>query len=285
MTDLLHGDSTPRARRRRGAGENIFQRIADLHQERAPFALATLIHAEESTPRNTGARMVIFPDGTTEGTIGGGALEKLVTEDGVRLLGEGKSERIHYDLGTGKKGVATGMICGGKVEVLIESFSSFSRLFIFGAGHVGRMLAELAEVLGMAYWVIDNREEYTGRELFPGAAGVLHAEFSESFEQLPIDENSFIVIVTYGHQFDGVCLEGALETDARYIVMIGSRKKVRTILDNLGKKGVNVQDERVYAPVGLELGDSSPEEIGISILAEILKIKSGGSGVHMRDTL
>jgi xanthine dehydrogenase accessory factor len=229
--------------------------------------------------------MIIHPDGNTEGTVGGGALEKKVTEDAQQFLREGKSGPVEYDLGKGQEGVPTGMICGGRVQVLIESFYTDMKLFIFGAGHVGKKIAELARVVGIAYWVIDNREAYAREEYFPGAVEVLHTEFEESFSTLPIDEKSYLVIVTYGHRFDGTCLENAIKTNARYIGMIGSRKKVETLLKSLEEKGINVQDNRIYAPVGLELGDSSPQEIGISILAEILKLKSGGSGKHMRTKL
>jgi xanthine dehydrogenase accessory factor len=266
-------------------GNDIFQRISDLHRSGSNFALATVVQAEDSTPRSMGARMILHPDGSIEGTVGGGALEKKVCEDAQRLLREGKSAVVEYDLGKGSEGVQTGMICGGHVQVLIETFGLDMKLFIFGAGHVGRKLSELARAVGITHWVIDNREDFARKELFPGAADVVHAEFDKSFSRLPIDEKSFIVIVTYGHQFDGTCLQGALETDARYIGMIGSTKKVRTLLNAAVEKGFNTDDDRIYAPVGLQLGDSSPEQIGISILAEILKLKSGGSGEHMRSGL
>lgn len=268
-----------------GNSSDLFKRIAELRGSGACFALATVVKAEDSTPRSTGARMVVHPSGRIEGTVGGGALEKKVIEDALRLLSEGRSEAVEYDLGKGGEGVQTGMICGGHVQVLIESFQIGMKLFIFGAGHVGRKLAELAQTVGIAYWVIDNREDFARSELFPGASGVLHAEFAESFTELPIDEKSYLVIVTYGHHYDGTCLQGALKTDARYIGMIGSKKKVKALLAAAAEKGLDVKDERIYAPVGLQLGDSSPEEIGVSIIAEILKIKSGGSGEHMRNTI
>ena len=288
MNEELHDNTvahTAGHRRHPPRRRDIFQRVAELRQMGVPFTLATVVHAEDSTPRSTGARMIVYQDGTTEETVGGGALEKRVIEDAVQFLADGKSERVVYDLGTGKEGVATGMICGGRVEVLLESFRIGTKLFIFGAGHVGRKLAELAEVLGIAFWMIDNREDYARVELFPGAAGVIHAEFRESFERLPIDENSYVIIVTYGHQYDGVCLEEAVKTPARYIGMIGSKKKVKTLLETLSKKGMKVDDQRIFAPIGLNLGDNSPGEIGISILAEILKLKSGGNGGHMREAL
>jgi xanthine dehydrogenase accessory factor len=265
--------------------KEIFQRMAELLREGRTFALATVIGSEGSTPRSLGARMIVYPDGNSEGTVGGGALEKRVICDAVDLIAKGGVRRSLYDLGMDEKDIPLGMICGGKAELLIETFGMTYTLFIFGAGHVGKKLAELCGDLGVPHWIIDNREPFAQKELFPAAGGVVHAEFNESFSHLPIDESSYIVIVTYSHQYDGVCLEGALKTSARYIGMIGSRKKVATLLQSLEEKGVNVRDERIYAPIGLELGDSSPEQISISILAEILKLHSGGSGRHMKDLL
>jgi xanthine dehydrogenase accessory factor len=265
--------------------EDLFTRIAELIKKGEQFALATIVNAEESAPRLSGARMIIFPDGKIEGTIGGGALEKKVLEDAIGLMKEGGSRKFVYDLGRSGKGFSLDMMCGGRVEVFIETFKKTMTLFIFGAGHIGKKLAQLCGLLGITHWVIDNREEYARKELFPDAAGVLHSDFAESFRHLPIDDNSYIIIVTYGHQYDGVCLEEAINTKAVYIGMIGSRSKVKRLLDSLREKGLNVDDPRIYAPVGLHLGDSSPEQISISILAEILKINSGGSARHMRDLI
>ncbi|MGQ9616860.1 MAG: XdhC family protein [Spirochaetota bacterium] len=265
--------------------EAVFRRIADLIREGKQFAVATIIDVEGSSPRLSGTRMLIFPEGKVEGTIGGGALEKRVLEDALRLMKEGGSKKLVYDLGGRGEGSPLGMMCGGMVEVFIETFKRYMSVFIFGAGHIGKKLAQLCGLLGITHWVIDNREEYARRELFPDAAGVLHLDFAESFRHLPIDERSYIIIVTYGHQYDGVCLEEALKTRAVYIGMIGSRSKVKGLLDSLKAKGVDADDPRIYAPVGLHLGDSSPEQISISIIAEIIKINSDGSGKHMRDLI
>jgi xanthine dehydrogenase accessory factor len=265
--------------------QDIFLRVSDLRKEGKSFALATLVYSDGSTPRNAGARMLIFPDKSIEGTIGGGALEQRVISDALNLLKEGRLERFKYDLGMDEKDIPLGMLCGGKVEVLIETFQNETKIFIFGAGHVGRKLAELCGALNYFYWIIDNRETFAREELFRDAAGVVFSEFSESFASLPIDEKSYLIIVTYGHKYDGACLEAALKTEACYIGMIGSKKKVRTLLDALSKKGVNSKDPRIYTPIGLDLGDNTPEEISVSIISEIIKIKSGGSGRHCRELL
>jgi len=265
--------------------EDIFFRVGELIKKGKKFALATIVHSDESTPREIGARMIIFPDKKSEGTIGGGILEKTVIEDSVKLLEQGKSERFTYDLGKNGKDLPLGSLCGGKTEVLIEVFKTESKIFIFGAGHIGKKLAEVCRILSLPYWIIDDREEYAKKELFPEAADVIHSNFERSFSQLPIDENSYIIIVTYGHKHDGVCLKKALNTKARYVGMIGSRNKVKILLETLSKNGVNIKDPRIYAPVGLQLGDKTPQEISISIMAEILKIKSGGTGKHWRELL
>ncbi len=264
---------------------DIFARVSQLREQGVPFSLATIVSVEGSTPRDAGSRMIIFGDATTEGTIGGGGIEKQVIEDGVRLLKENRSERITYDLGTGGEGVALDMACGGRTEVLIEPFKPSIKVFIFGAGHIGKVLAKLCTMLGFPFWIIDNRAEYAAGEEFPTAREVVCGDFKESFEKLPIDKRSYIIIVTYGHRFDAVCLEEAVKTEAAYIGMIGSKTKVRGNFNELKEKGVDVSDPRIFAPIGLKLGDNSPEEIGLSIIAEIIKVKSSGSAEHMRETL
>jgi xanthine dehydrogenase accessory factor len=270
---------------------NILMRTAELLREGRSFALATVVGTEDSAPGILGVRMIVHPDGSSEGTVGGGALEKMVAGDAVDLLKRGgtgggtggKTERRTYDLGKGEEGTPVGMICGGKADLLIEVFGREMKLFIFGAGHIGRVLSRLCGVLGISHWVVDDREEYAVREVFPDAGEVVRAEFDESFAGLPIDDRSYLVIVTYAHRHDGVCLRRALRTPAAYIGMIGSRKKVRTLLETLVKEGVPVEDDRIHAPIGLQLGDGSPGQIGISILAEILALHSGGSALHMRE--
>ena len=262
---------------------DIFSKIAELRKNGKSFSLATLVYSEESTPRKAGSRMIIYPDGTIEGSIGGGALEKRVMEDSRKIFKEGKTGKYFYNLSEQGEGERLGMICGGKTEVLIETFKKTEQLFIFGSGHIGRKLAELSRVVEMPYWIIDNREEYAKKELFPDAVEVVCFDFKDSFQGLLIDETSYVIIVTYGHRHDNICLEKALETGAKYIGMIGSRRKVKKILEDLLQRGIPVDNPRVYAPIGLDLGDNTPGEIAVSIFAELINVKSGGSTRHMRD--
>lgn len=264
---------------------DIFARIAELRAEGIPFSLVTIISVEGSTPRDAGSRMIVFEDGSSEGTIGGGGIEKSAIEDGVRLLKENRSERITYDLGAGGEGRSLDMACGGKTDLLIEPFRPPITLFIFGGGHIGAVVAKLCSLLGYPYWIIDDRQERARSDLFPDARGVIHSEYRESFKNLPIDSNSYIVIVTHGHRWDAVCLEEALQTEAAYIGMIGSKSKVRANRRELEKRGVDIHDPRIFAPIGLNMGDNTPEEIGLSIISEIIMVKSDGSAIHMRETL
>jgi xanthine dehydrogenase accessory factor len=264
--------------------KDIFAQVSGLREQGIPFSLVTIISVEGSTPRDAGSRMIVHEYGKTEGSIGGGEIEKRVIEDSVRLLKENRSERITYDLGSGEDGVVLDMACGGRTEVLIEPFKPSIKVFIFGAGHIGRILAQLCTLLGFPYWIVDNRKEYANEDAFHDARGVIHSEFKDSFTNLPIDKYSYLIIVTYGHRYDAVCMEEALKTKAAYIGMIGSKSKVRGNFTELERKGIATNDPRIYAPVGLQIGDNSPEEIGISIIAEIVKLKSEGAGTHMRET-
>ena len=263
---------------------DILSKIAELRNNGKSFSLATLVYSEESTPRKAGSRMIIYPDGTIEGSVGGGALEKRVIEDSRKIFKDGKTEKYFYNLSEQGDGEGLGMICGGKTEVLIETFKKAEQLFIFGSGHIGRKLADLCRVVEIPYRVIDNRKEYAKKELFPDAVEVICSDFKESFSELPIDGASYIIIVTYGHRYDNICLEKSIETGAKYIGMIGSRRKVKKILDDLSQRGIPADDPRIFTPIGLDLGDNTPGEIAVSIFAELIKIKSGGSGRHMRDT-
>jgi xanthine dehydrogenase accessory factor len=256
----------------------IFEKIAELKKQREAFALATVVRAEGSVPGKAGAKMIVRPSGETEGTVGGGAVERKVADECVKLLSENKSALLKYDLGKD-----LGMKCGGAVEVFVESFSgdSRARIVICGGGHIARQLGPMAHLAGIPYAVIDDRPQYASEALFPSADAVIAAPFEEAFAKIKIDSATYVVIVTYKHLHDEVCLKKAIETPACYIGMIGSQKKVIDIFKNLGIKS----DPRIFAPVGLDLGDGSPAEIAVSILSEILKVKSGGSGSNKRITV
>jgi xanthine dehydrogenase accessory factor len=165
-------------------------------------------------------------------------------------------------------------VCGGSMEVFIEPIITSEKLYIFGAGHVGQALGKIATMTGFNVIIIDDREEYANRERFPEAHKIIVSDFGDSFQQLEIDDNSFIVIVTRGHTFDELVLELACQTKAKYIGMIGSKKKIQSVFNNLQQKGIsNEKLSEIHAPIGLDIGSETPSEIAVSILAEMIQFR------------
>ena len=241
-------------------------------------ALATIVSAQGSTPRETGAKMVVYEDGSIGGTVGGGKLEAACIREALAALKKGESRKISLDLT--KAGL--GMACMGRVEVFIDVHAVELKLLILGAGHVGIKIAEAARLAGVPYAVADDREDFANKLNFPSASAILALQPHAAVRRAGVDEKTRIVIVTRGHSLDQECLEAALKTRAPYIGMIGSRSKVAILFKNLNKKGLHPEkDPRVYSPVGLDIGGKTPGAIAISVLAEILKLHNGRPGTHM----
>jgi xanthine dehydrogenase accessory factor len=183
-----------------------------------------------------------------------------------------------------------GMVCGGDAELYIEVFKSSAEVVIFGGGHIGLALSKFLDILGLGYRIFDDRKEFAAVERFPNAAEVRRIDYndpviSSGADGLNIGKKSYCVIVTHGHKGDKKVLKSLLKTEAPYIGMIGSRNKVKAVMDMLKDEKVDVKAaaERVYTPIGLDIGGDSPEEISISILSEIFKVKNSGTGVSIRD--
>jgi xanthine dehydrogenase accessory factor len=241
------------------------------------FAFATIITSEGSTPRHENSKMIIFEDGTFKGTIGGGLFEKRVIEKALELIRKGKSMVVKFSFDS-----RNNMLCGGEVEVFIEVYLKRPELVLVGGGHVSNAIYNFAKFLDFNITVIDDREEWVSEDRFPEAKRIVD-NIPKALESYPTDENTFIVIATRGHVFDKQALEVALSKKAQYIGMLGSKDKVRSILQGLREKGFKEEElKRVYSPIGLDLGGESPEEIAVSILAEILKIKNKRSGESLR---
>jgi len=252
---------------------DIYQEIVKIKEEGKEAALVTIVAASGSTPREEGAKMLVRPDGSISGTIGGGSLEAQVINEAVQVIRLGKPRRLHMSL-TAQEAEETGMICGGDLEVFIEPITTAPSLYIFGGGHISLPLAKTAKLLGFRITVIDDRAEFASADRFPEAESVLAGDFTKTFPKLKIDKSSYIVIVTRGHQNDELVLEWAINTPAKYIGMIGSQTKVKTIYSHLLAKGVSQQRlDSVHSPIGLEIGAQTPEEIAVSILAEIIKVR------------
>ena len=252
---------------------DIYQEIARIKAEGGEAALVTIVSTTGSTPREEGAKMLVKADGSILGTIGGGSLEARVIEEAVKVIGQGKPKRLHISL-TAKEVDEVGMLCGGELEVFIEPILTPFTLYLFGGGHISLPLAKMGKLLGFKIAVIDDRAEFANADRFPEAEVVLADDFTKSFPRLKIDKSSYIVIVTRGHQHDEVVLEWAVGTPAKYIGMIGSKAKTKAIFSHLLAKGISKKLlDRVHAPIGVEIHAQTPEEIAVSILAEIVKVR------------
>ena len=250
----------------------IYQELARLLSKGEPAVLATVISSEGSAPREAGAKMLIRKDGTSIGTVGGGGVEYQVLKRAAQIVSSGEAETIHLDL-SGREGQAV-MICGGSMGVFIEPILPAETLYLFGAGHISQSVAKVGKMLGLRIAVIDPRSEFNNAEHFPDADLLVVEGYAPAFSSLNIEKDSYIVICTPGHISDEDCLEHALETQAKYIGMIGSKRKVKEVKGHLVKKGVPVEKlDSVHSPIGLDIGAETPQEIAISILAEIVRFK------------
>ncbi len=239
-------------------------------------ALATVVRTAGSAPQQPGARLLLIDDGRALGTVGGGAIEREVLVALRTCLADGKPRLIVRDLGRD-----LGMCCGGRMEVFVEPAQSSPRLVIFGAGHVAKATAAMARTVGFRVTIVDHREELNTAERFEGCARFV-AEPTDVVTELALTEHDWLLIVTHDHHLDELALDTYARGPHRYIGMIGSRRKVFRVLQRIhARRGLPPLD-RVYAPVGLRLGAVSPEEIAVSVVAELVALRHGQPGLHMR---
>ena len=251
----------------------LYEEILKIKAEGGSAALATIIGAEGSTPREVGAKMLVREDGTIFGTIGGGCLEGRVIVEAIMVIREEKSRTFHYDL-TGTEAAGAGMICGGVLDIYIEPIIPTPTVFIFGGGHISLFVSKISAMVGFRVAVIDDRAQFASKERFPEAEQVIAEEFFLAFPQLKVNRSSYLVIVTRGHVYDREVLEWALNTEAGYIGMIGSKKKTRDVYKGLEEKGVSREKlQRVHAPIGLDIGALTPEEIAVSIVGQMVQVR------------
>jgi xanthine dehydrogenase accessory factor len=251
----------------------IFETISKLVNEGKTFAVATIINHTGSVPRRV-AKMIIQPDGTTVGTIGGGCVETEVAGQAVKLLKEGE-KGVHvnsYDL-VEEELDGIGMNCGGKIDVAIEIIEPTPKLVIIGSGHLAQALSRIAKMLDFDITVLDPMAK---KESFPEATQVVADFVDKGLSKIHVDKSTYIVILTR-HKDDVPALKDSLKTSAAYVGMIASRRRAALVFNQVLKKGVSEKElERVYSPVGLDIGADTPEEIAISILGEIIKIRRLG---------
>ncbi len=251
---------------------DIFEEIVRLRREGKRAALATIVHTNGSIPSYESSRMLVREDGSIAGTIGGGCVEAEVWAAAKEVIRKEAPRKMTFNLNN-EASYDNGLICGGTLEVFVEPILPQPTLYIFGGGHVSMALAQAAHTAGFAIGVVDDREAFANAQRFPMAREI-YTSFEEAFEKLKPNASSYLVIVTRGHRDDMRVLAWAAQTDARYIGMIGSKRKVISVYKALEKEGIPPEKlERVHAPVGLEIGALTPEEIAISITAELIAVR------------
>lgn len=251
---------------------DLFEEIVKLRRAGLRGALATIVHTNGSIPSYESSRMLVREDGSIAGTIGGGCVEADVWAAAREVMQREAPRKIVFNLNH-EASYDNGLICGGTLEVFVEPILPQPVLYIFGGGHVSMALAQSAHTAGFAIGVIDDRESFANSTRFP-MTGEIFTSYEDAFAKLQPNASSYLVIVTRGHKDDMRVLAWAVNTDAKYIGMIGSKRKVLSVYEALEKEGYSPEKfANVHAPVGLEIGALTPEEIAISITAELIAIR------------
>jgi xanthine dehydrogenase accessory factor len=249
---------------------DLYEEIVRLRKDGRRGAVATIVNVRGSIPSFKTAKMLVRDDGSIVGTIGGGCVEAEVWQAAREVMESEKPRTMTFDLNQDPKYDA-GLVCGGTLEIFVEPIMPPADLYIFGAGHVAASLYQVARLAGFDVTVIDDREAFANRERFPEAHQVIAEDFEKAAAQLTPSEYSYIVIVTRGHRDDMRMLRWAVQTPARYVGMIGSKRKTITIFKELQLEGLPGRlFDRVHAPIGLDIGAITPEEIAVSITAELI---------------
>ena len=252
----------------------IYNKINQLLDKGEQAVLTTIVNSTPGTPRKLGAKMLVMPDGSILGTIGGGLFEKQIIDEAVNVCRTGEAKVLNSDLSVSSSGI--GAVCGGQVSIFFDPILKSSRMFIFGGGHVGKAIAEMAQFLEFDLHIIDDREEWANKENYPMNCRLWTGNMLESAEQIPVDKNSFVIILTRSWKFDEGILKRLLKKDFTYLGVIGSRNKISTHKDNLKKEGFTDEDfKKIHAPIGIPIGAYSPHEIAVSILAEVIAVMKG----------
>lgn len=240
-------------------------------------ALVTIIHASGSAPRGMGAQMAVRQDGSIVGTVGGGNLELFAIRHALESLKDGRARHLHYDF-AGGEGQNVDKACGGTSDFLIQPYLGAPRLVLFGAGHIGRALAPLAQSCGFLVTVVDERAEFLDPALFPEGVHLHQGAFPGVVGDITFDESTYAVIMTYGHQHDEGVLDACLGRPCRYLGLVGSKAKLGELWAHLGTSEVRKAElDKVHAPIGLDLGGRAPAEIAVSIMSELLATRYGRS--------
>jgi xanthine dehydrogenase accessory factor len=252
---------------------DIYDEVVRLRRLGQKCALATIVQVNGSIPSYESAKLLVREDGSMTGTIGGGCVEAEVWNAAREVMETERPRHLNFSLGQ-DAAYDNGLICGGQLNVFVEPIVPQPRAYIFGAGHISKSLSKVASLAGFATIVVDNREAFANRDRFPDADEIYAEEYEEVFPKLNVRDTSYLIIVTRGHRDDMRVLQWAVTTNARYIAMIGSKRKVIGVVKELEKEGFpRAAFERVFAPMGFEIGAITPEEIAVSVVAEMIAVR------------
>jgi xanthine dehydrogenase accessory factor len=269
------------------ASRGIAREVLNASREGPGVIVATVIAAPEGVSPAPGAKLLVRRDGSTLGSYGGASFEVTVIEDALKAIEEFPRRPVQalYYRSEGPR-IHRLEARGGAdaYEVMLEIIEAPVTLLICGGGHIGLSLATIGEHVGFSVTVMDDREMYANRERFPMADKVMHGDFAEMLADCPIGPNTYVVMVSRGHKQDETCLRAVVGRGAAYVGMIGSKRRVSTVLRHLAEEGYDLDAlERIYTPIGFDLGGETPEEIAVSIIAELIAVRRGGSGRPMRE--
>jgi xanthine dehydrogenase accessory factor len=260
----------------------IYKELAEIEGSNRAAAICTIIRSRGSVPRHALSKMIVYPDGTISGTIGGGELENRVITEALLVIRDGRAKLLEYNMADPERGDPG--VCGGQVEVFVEPIQPKATLLVIGAGHVGQAVVHLGGWLG--FWVVvsDDRPGFCTPEKVPEAHEYYPVQITKLVEQFKITSWTYVVLTTRGIDVDIQGLPSLLESSPAYIGVIGSRRRWETTKEKLLEMGVSKENiNRVRSPIGLELNAETPEEIAVSIMAEILMLRNGGDGSFMME--
>lgn len=249
---------------------DIFEEIIAAKNSGTPAVLATVVESLGSAPGKPCARMLIKDDGSSVGTIGGGAIEKKIADEAIALMYGTEPKLSKHNL------EELGMSCGGAMSIFLEPLNADPDLIIFGAGHIGSALSKIGEMLGFTTIVVDNRPEFADKGKLPWADRVIASDYHKALQNCVFSDTTYLVILTHRHLHDFEILEHCAQQPFFYLGMIGSRTKVAKAIQQLREKGIDDEIlKRIHAPIGIDIGAKSPEEIAVSIAAELVAARSG----------
>ena len=267
---------------------DIYEEIVSLRARGTRAALAIIIAHEGASPRKDAVKMLISEDGSQTGNVGGGTVEADVVRLAKEVMETGKPKLLSFDL-SGIDHDERALVCGGSMQIYIDPVLPDPELFIFGAGHVAKAVAEAAKAAGFKITVFDDRTKYATTERFPYANVVLIKDsenWRAELDGLNLTSSSYVFVATQRPKTDRVCLRCALLSPARYIGMLGSLTKTKILLDALRQEGVDSsQFSRIFIPAGLDIGSETPEEIAASIIPELIAARKSLDVRRLRDAV